>query len=91
MEAYRHFSIASYMFAYYAAEATDEQIRRDAETYLRCIPLKKVYVENHRACTDVPPERLRQIKAILSEYGLTVSGGRIHTGKPCMRIRNLRF
>ena len=75
MEAYRHFSIASYMFAYYAADATDEQIRRDTETYLRCIPLKKVYVENHRACTDVSPDRLRQIKAILSEYGLTVSGG----------------
>jgi hypothetical protein len=75
MEAYRHFSIASYMFAYYAAEATDEQIRRDTETYLRCIPLKKVYVENHRACTDVSPDRLRQIKAILSEYSLTVSGG----------------
>ncbi len=75
MQDYRHFSIASYMFAYYAARATDAQIRRDMETYLRYLPLKKVYVENHRATTDVPVKRLKEIKAILQEYGVQVSGG----------------
>ena len=75
MKPYRHFSMASYMFAYYAAKATDDDIRRGMETYLRHIPLKKVYLENHRATTDVPVERLRAIKALLSEYGVTVSGG----------------
>ena len=75
MQPYRHFSLASYMFAYYAARATDAEIRQEVEQYLRCVPLQKVYVENHRATTDVPVERLRQIKALLSEYGLTVSGG----------------
>ncbi len=75
MDNYRHFSIASYMFAYYAAQATDDEIRRGVETYLRYLPLKKVYVENHRATTDVPPERLRGIKAILTEYGVEASGG----------------
>ena len=75
MESYRHFSIASYMFAYYAAKATDDDIRRGMETYLRHIPLKKVYVENHRATTDVPVQRLKEIKAIIEEYGVAVSGG----------------
>lgn len=75
MEGYRHFSLASYMFAYYAAEVTDEELRRGMETYLRQIPLKKVYVENHRAGTDVPVRRLREIRAILEEYGVQVSGG----------------
>ena len=54
MDGYRHFSVASYMFAYYAAKATDEQIRRDMETYQRYLPLRKVYLENHRAQTDIP-------------------------------------
>ena len=46
MENYRNFSIASYMFAYYAEKVTDAQLREAMETYLRVIPLKKVYVEN---------------------------------------------
>ncbi|MBR3504522.1 MAG: hypothetical protein IKO07_09845 [Clostridia bacterium] len=75
MEPYRHFSIASYMFAYYAARATDDEIRRGMEQYLRFLPLKKVYLENHRGTIDVPVERLREIKAVLSEYGVAVSGG----------------
>ena len=60
MEPFRHFSVASYMFAYYADRVTDEELRRDVETYLSCLPLKKVYVENHRATTDVPVSRLRE-------------------------------
>ena len=75
MNGYRHFSMASYMFAYYAAQADDAQIRREMETYLRYLPLKKVYVENHRGLTDVPVGRLRTIRALLEEYGVRVSGG----------------
>ena len=75
MEAYRNFSIASYMYAYYAGRATNDEIRRGVEYYLANIPLKKVYLENHRGTTDVPVERLREIKALLESYGLTVSGG----------------
>ncbi len=75
MEMYRHFSVAAYMYAYYAAQATDEEIREGVRTYLRQLPLKKVYVENHRATTDVPVQRLKQIRAILEEAGLAVSGG----------------
>ena len=75
MENYRNFSIASYMFAYYAEKVTDAQLREAMETYLRVIPLKKVYVENHRATTDVPVSRLREIRSILEEYGVQVSGG----------------
>ncbi len=75
MENYRNFSIASYMFAYYAEKVTDAQLREAMETYLRVIPLKKVYVENHRATTDVPVSRLLEIRSILEEYGVQVSGG----------------
>ena len=58
MEPYQHFSLASYMYAYYIADKTDEELRQGIETYLRAVPLKKVYVENHRATTDIPEERL---------------------------------
>ena len=34
MEYYRHFSIASYMYAYTAAKADNGEIRRGIETYL---------------------------------------------------------
>ncbi|MBR2822116.1 MAG: hypothetical protein IKE24_00285 [Clostridia bacterium] len=75
MNAYRNFSIASYMYAYYVKDATDRQIREGVEEYLRCLPLSKVYVENHRATVDIPVERLKEVKALLEEYGLQVSGG----------------
>nr|MCR4882826.1 hypothetical protein [Clostridiales bacterium] len=72
MENYRNFSMASYMYAYYADKVTDGELREAMETYLRVLPLKKVYVENHRATTDVPVKRLREIRAILEEYGIQV-------------------
>lgn len=75
MVPYRNFSLASYMFAYYAAQAGDEEIRKGIETYLRYLPLRKVYLENHRAAVDVPVGRLKEIKAIIGEYGIKVSGG----------------
>ena len=75
MDYYRHFSIAAYMYAYDAVRITDEELLAGAEAYLRCMPLKKIYVENHRATTDVPVERLKQIKKLLESCGLEVSGG----------------
>lgn len=75
MENYRHFSIASYMYAYTAARAEDGEIRRGIETYLQHLPLREIYVENHRALTDVPVKRLKEIKAIIEEYGIQASGG----------------
>ncbi len=75
MQPYRHFSLASYMYAYYAAHAEDAEIRRGMETYLQHVPLRKVYLENHRATTDIPVPRLKEIKALLEEYGVKVSGG----------------
>ena len=62
MDAYRHFTVASYMYAYYVREATDQQIREGVEKYLRCLPLSKVYVENHRATTDIPIKRLKEVR-----------------------------
>lgn len=82
MDAYRHFTVASYMYAYYVREATDQQIREGVEKYLRCLPLSKVYVENHRATTDIPIKRLKEVRALLEEYGLKVSGGITRTAPP---------
>ena len=67
MDHYHHFCIASYMYAYYAAEADDVKIREDMEKYLKYLPLDKVYVENHRGLVDVPVKRLRELKAIPEE------------------------
>ena len=53
MEPYRHFTIASYMFAYYAAKVSDDEIRRGVSQYLQHVPLKKVYLESHRGTVDV--------------------------------------
>lgn len=75
MKPYENFNVASYMFAYYADQATDQQIRDGMETYLRYLPLDHVYVENHRATTDIPVKRLKEIKMLLEEYGVRVSGG----------------
>lgn len=80
MNHYGNFGIASYMYAYYAAEASDEQIKKGLEKYLHYIPLSKVYVENHRGAVDVPIERLREIKALIESYGIRVSGGITSTG-----------
>ena len=75
MERYIHFETASYIYAYYALEVSAGQLHRDIETYLRYLPLSKVYVENHRGMTDIPKDRLKQIKEILESYGIKVSGG----------------
>ena len=80
MDHYHRFSIASYMYAYYAAEADDARIHEDMGKYLKCLPLDKVYVENHRGLVDVPVKRLRELKAILEGYGVKVSGGITSTG-----------
>ena len=42
MQPYRHFSLASYIFAYYAAEVTDEELRRavDAAELMRFVALQ---------------------------------------------------
>ncbi len=72
---YRNFSIASYMYAYYGARVTDRELRAGIEEYLRCLPLSKIYLENHRATTDIPVKRLKELKRIIEEYGISVSGG----------------
>ena len=44
-------------------------------TRFHIILLRKVYVENHRVTTDIPVSRLKEIKGIIEEYGVQVSGG----------------
>lgn len=72
---YQNFHVATYVWAYYLARVTDEQLERDIQEFMSWMPLKKVYLENHRATTDVPKEKMRHFKAIFEKYGVAVSGG----------------
>ncbi|MBE7000010.1 MAG: hypothetical protein E7428_07465 [Ruminococcaceae bacterium] len=75
MEAYKNFQIAAYVYAYYLAHADDAKIQQDIDFYKAYIPLKKVYIENHRGKVDITPERLREVKAIFEANGIETSGG----------------
>ena len=75
MKPYHHFRLASYVYAYFVAEADDDAIRRIIDYYARHVHLDKVYIENHRAMTDIPTERLRQVKALFEKNGIQASGG----------------
>ena len=75
MEAYKHINVASYVHAYYLAQADDEQLQRDIDFFKAYIPLKKVYLENHRGVVDITPQRLREIRAVFERNGIAASGG----------------
>ena len=74
MEAYKHINVASYVHAYYLAQADDEQLQRDIDFFKAYIPLKKVYLENHRGVVDITPQRLREIRAAV-DVPLVLHGG----------------
>lgn len=71
----RHFKVAAYVFAYYLAKADDAEIQRGIDFYKQYIHLDKVYIENHRGKVDIPPQRLREVKALFEKNGIETSGG----------------
>lgn len=75
IEPYKNFQVASYVNAYYTSKISDEQLGKDIEKFLYYVPLKKVYIENHRGLVDVPKERMVELKKIYESYGIEVSGG----------------
>ncbi|MDO4740949.1 MAG: hypothetical protein Q4A66_09805 [Eubacteriales bacterium] len=75
MEKCKNFKVAAYVFAYYLQNADDETILRDLEFYRQYIHLDKVYIENHRGKVDIPPQRLREVKALFEAHGIETSGG----------------
>ena len=75
MEPYKHFKVAAYVFAYYLKDADDAQIQQDLDFYRQYIHLDKVYIENHRGIVDIPPQRLREVKALFEQNGIETSGG----------------
>lgn len=64
IEPYKNFQLAAYVYAYYLDTVTDEQLCKDIEKFLYYAPLKKVYIENHRALVDVSKERMTQVRKI---------------------------
>lgn len=75
MKAFKNFKLASYIYAYYLDRVTDEEILHGIEYFKKYIHLDKVYIENHRGNTDIPVERLKQVKALFEQNGIECSGG----------------
>ena len=48
MEAYKNFSVAAYVYAYYLEKADEAEIQRGIDFFKQYIPLKKVYIEKDR-------------------------------------------
>lgn len=75
MQPYKNFKLASYVFAYYLARATDEEIQKGIDYFKQYAPLNKVYIENHRGKVDIPQKRLKEVKALFEKNGIETSGG----------------
>ena len=75
MKPYEHFKLAAYVHAYYVAKADEETIQRAIDYYRHYVHLDKVYIENHRGKVDIPPQRLREVKALFEKNGIETSGG----------------
>lgn len=75
MKAYENFTVAAYVYAYYLAKATDEEILQGIEYFKNYIHLDKVYLENHRSVTDIPAERMLQVKKLFEDNGIKTAGG----------------
>jgi len=75
MEGYRNFKVAAYVFAYYLAEASEEEILQGINFFKNSIHLDKVYLENHRSVVDIPVEKMRKVKKLFNDNGIETSGG----------------
>ncbi len=77
---FSQFKVAAYAYAYYLDKTDDATLRSAIDTFVGAMPLDKVYLENHRATTDISVARMKQIKAIFEEKGIQTSGGITSTG-----------
>lgn len=75
MKGYENFKVAAYVFAYYLAEASEEEILEGIEFFKNSIHLDKVYLENHRSVVDIPVEKMRRVKKLFNDNGIETSGG----------------
>lgn len=75
MKGYENFKVAAYVFAYYLAEASEEEILKGIEFFKNSIHLDKVYLENHRSVVDIPVEKMKRVKKLFNDNGIETSGG----------------
>jgi len=75
MEKYKNFKLASYVYAYYLERVTPEKLQADIDFFKKYVPLNKVYLETHRALTDIPEENMKTFIKIFRDNGIEVSGG----------------
>ncbi len=67
MQNYNNFQLEAYIYTHYL-EGTDEQkIQQDINYFKQYIPLKKVYIENHRGLVDISQDKLRLAKEVFDE------------------------
>lgn len=75
MEPYENFHLAAYVYAYYLNGVTPEKIQADLDFYRQYVPLKKVYLETHRALVDISEEQMDRCRKVFLDNGIEVSGG----------------
>ncbi len=80
MKAYKNFNVAAYVYAYYLDKADESEIQRGIDYFNKYIPLSKVYLETHRATTDIPLEKMKRAIEVFKRNGIAVSGGITSTG-----------
>lgn len=72
---YRNFKIVVYIPAQVAAAFTREKLEADYGFIEKYVGLDKVYLETHRAESDVEKDQIIMIKQFLESKGVEVSGG----------------
>ena len=72
---YKHFSLASYVYAYTLDRVDQAQLQQGIDLMKRHTKLEKVYLETHRGLVDVPEEKMLAAKALFEQNGLKVAGG----------------
>lgn len=80
MKNYDNFQIGSIVWAYYLIDADADKIQKDIDFFTSYIPLKKVYLENHRGLVDVPKQKIKLAKEIFEKNGIKASGCITSTG-----------
>ena len=74
MQHYKNFKTASYVRGEFLAQAELSAIEKGIEYFSKYLPLDKVYLDTHREIYDVPPEKIKKIKALFQKAGIQTSG-----------------
>lgn len=80
MKDYKNFNLAAYVYAYYLDRADEKEMQDGIDYFKKYVPLKKVYLETHRARVRVPRDKMEKAIKLFEDNGIEVSGGITSTG-----------